>query len=175
LKDLVAKISLKNDETEITNIVLHIRRLRFKCQNCASLCCKLGGPPLSQKDIKQIEGLGYDLSEFSEPASFKQSKLSKTMQNMMRNREDGSCVFLKIDEEEGNYKCSIYERRPALCRLYPFYIEKADSRLLLKVILCCKGLNNPDGELVNEEFILRNFNKTIVDLLRDTFYIQSRK
>ncbi len=36
-------------------------------------------------------------------------------------QEDGSCQYLTADK-----KCSIYEKRPLICRLYPFYINPED-------------------------------------------------
>jgi len=166
LDDLVAEISFGSDEAEITNIVFHSRNLRFKCQHCASLCCRLGGPPLNQKDIDRMRKAGYDPNGFSEPTSQKRFRLPKVVQSVMRNREDGSCVFLKTNGEKGAYECSIYNYRPALCRLYPFYPEVAGSAYLLKAIPCCRGLNNPEGELVDERFILRHLHRAAIDLLR---------
>ncbi len=165
MNDLVAKIFLKGNKVDIADIIFYLRDLRFKCQHCASLCCKLGGPPLSRRDINRIKRAGHDSVEYSESASFKRFKLPKVMQSVMKNREDGSCIFLKNNREEGICECSIYDYRPALCRLYPFYLEMVGSCVLLKVIPCCKGLNDSDGELVDERFVLRHLQKAIIDLL----------
>jgi Fe-S-cluster containining protein len=86
------------------------------------------------------------------------------MRGGLKNKEDGSCIFLKFDAEKNRYECLIYDFRPALCRLYPFDSERAShSSIILKFIPCCRGLNNPDGELVDEEFI----NNHLLDALLD--------
>lgn len=166
MNDLVAKIFLKGETAEITRIVFFQRDLKFRCRHCASLCCRLGGPPLTQKDIGLIKNAGYDPDGFLDSESVNRFRLPKRMQGMIKDRPDGSCIFLKMDEKRGMYECSIYEYRPVLCRLYPFHLERVDSRsFLLKVIPCCRGLNDPEGEPVNEEFILRHLREAIVDLL----------
>lgn len=168
MNNLVAKIFIRSSEADTTNMILYLRDLRFKCQRCASLCCKLGGPPLSRKDIDRIKRAGYDPQEFSESASPTRFELSRAMQSVMKDKQDGSCIFLEIGREGNKYECSIYDHRPSLCRLYPFYIETVGlSSLWLKIIPCCKGLNDPEGETVDEEFILRYLCKAVIDLLPD--------
>ncbi len=72
----------------------------------------------------------------------------------LKNREDGSCIFLKFDVEQNRYECSIYDFRPVLCRLYPFDFDRVGSNIIvLKFIPCCRGLNKSDGNLVDERFI----------------------
>ena len=138
-------------------------RLKFRCRRCASLCCRLGGPALTQKDVDRIGKMGYDADFFSEGTSPDRFGLSSNMVGVMKNRGDGSCIFL--DEEDGIYECSIYDHRPALCRLYPFYVEMVGPRaLLLKFIPCCNGLNDPEGRPVDESFILRFLVDVIMDL-----------
>jgi Fe-S-cluster containining protein len=65
-----------------------------------------------------------------------------------------------------DYECSIYDVRPVLCRLYPFDFERINSNsFLLKIIPCCKGLNNADGEPVNEKFIAKHLFENILKLM----------
>jgi len=168
LNDIIAKGSFGGDEADITDITFYTRDLRFKCQRCALLCCRLGGPPLSQHDIDRIARAGYNPVEFSEFTPTERFRLPKVTQRVMSSREDGSCIFLKNSREQGTHKCSIYDHRPALCRLYPFYPEIVDSSsFLLKVIPCCKGLNDPDAEVVEEPFFFRHLHETIVEILVD--------
>jgi len=166
LNDLVARISFKGNRAEITDMIFYQGELKFKCQHCASLCCRLGGPPLAQKDINTIMKAGYDPGEFLDSTSSDRFRFSKSMQSVMRNRQDGSCIFLEINKEGSTYECLIYDHRPALCRLYPFQLEVVDRQsFLLRVVPCCRGLNDPEGEPVNEEFIRRHIIKAIIDLL----------
>jgi len=89
------------------------------------------------------------------------------MRGNLKNREDGSCVFLKFDAERGFHECSIYDVRPALCSLYPFDFEMVNpDSFVLKLIPCCRGLNDPRGELVNEEFVINCLIDAILDLIR---------
>jgi Fe-S-cluster containining protein len=140
----IAEIILDPEMRQIIGLTLY-HRLRFKCKRCATFCCKLGGPKLSEKDIEQIRRGGYSVEEFLESAS-----------NSLKSGEDGSCIFLKFAAEKNVYTCKIYDFRPALCRLYPFELDrKSPYAFTLKLIPCCMGLNNPNGETVDKEFIAR--------------------
>lgn len=93
------------------------------------------------------------MKDFLEPAN-SEFKGLPVMRGSLRNREDGSCIFLKFDAKENRYECSIYDLRPILCRLYPFDFDRVGSNIIvLKFIPCCRGLNSPDGKLVDERFI----------------------
>jgi Fe-S-cluster containining protein len=106
------------------------------------------------RDVDRIEQAGYRREEFCEV-------------DRLKSKEDGSCVFLSFDAEKNVYECSIYEVRPALCRLYPFDFERISSNFfMLKLIPCCKGLYKRYGELVNKNFVNRKFN-IISDLMTE--------
>jgi len=108
---------------------------------------------LTKEDIERIESVGYKTSEFVEDSNRKYGNHS-LMTSAMKNRKDGSCIFLRTDEKRNAYECSIYEIRPTLCRLYPFEIQRSDiGSFLLKILPCCNGLSDADGELVDERFL----------------------
>jgi Fe-S-cluster containining protein len=114
----------------------------------------LGGPWLTVRDIERIKQAGYDVKDFLEPTLKSKFKNLPIMYGCMKNKEDGSCIFLRFDAEKNCYECLIYDFRPALCRLYPFDFERiSPNAVVLKLIPCCRGLNDPDGELVDEDFI----------------------
>jgi len=93
------------------------------------------------------------VKDFLEPVN-SEFKGMPFMLGSLKNREDGSCIFLKFDAEKNRYECFIYDFRPVLCRLYPFDFDRVGSNIIvLKFIPCCRGLNNPDGKLVDEKFI----------------------
>ena len=164
LNENIAEITVNPKTKRVTKIIFHQKHLRFKCQRCAVFCCKLGGPKLTEKDVDYIEQAGYRLEEFLEPVSTNEFKGSPIMCGRLKSKEDGSCVFLSFDVEKNVYECSIYEVKPALCRLYPFDFERMDSNFfMLKLIPCCKGLCKRDGELVNKSFVNKKFN-VILDL-----------
>ncbi len=162
----IAEITLNPKTKGITKITFHQKRLRFRCHRCATFCCKLGGPKLTKRDIERIKQAGYPVEDFLEPLSNKEFKDLPIMCCSLKNMEDGSCVFLISEPEKGVHKCSIYDVRPALCRFYPFDFEKVGPcSFVLKLISCCRGLNNSHGELVNEEFIVNRLINAILDLM----------
>jgi Fe-S-cluster containining protein len=110
---------------------------------------------LTKEDIERIESAGYKISEFVEDSKRKYGHYS-FMANAMKNRKDGSCIFLRTDEKRNAYECSVYEIRPILCRLFPFEIKRIGIGSFLLKILPCNGLNDMAGELVNKEFIVKN-------------------
>ncbi len=154
LNETLARITINSETKQVKDLSLHQKHLRFKCRRCAIFCCRLGGPWLTGKDIERIKQAGYDTKDFLEPALNSKFNDLPIMRGSLKNKKDGSCVFLKFDAEKSRYECLIYDFRPALCRLYPFDFERiSPSAIALKFIPCCRGLNDPDGELVDEEFI----------------------
>ena len=153
MNETLALITLDNKLRKVADLSLEQKHFRFKCRRCAALCCKLGGPVLTRKDVEQIENAGYSVKDFLEPVN-RNIKGSPLVYGNLKSREDGSCIFLEFDSELNCHKCSIYDFRPVLCRLYPFSFEMIDSnRIALKYIPCCRGLNNREGELLNEKFV----------------------
>jgi Fe-S-cluster containining protein len=161
----VARIILNPETGQITNIMICQKNLRFKCKRCATFCCKLGGPNLTKGDIERIKRAGYKTESFVEPVQNKRYEKIVTAYGSLRNKKDGSCVFLKLDNEKDYYECAIYDMRPILCRLYPFEVKTHLPNLItIKIIPCCRGLNNSDGEVVDERFVVNHLLEAIFDL-----------
>jgi Fe-S-cluster containining protein len=152
LKEKIARVKLDPETGQFLDVRLFEKGLRFKCKRCGIYCCKLGGPCLTREDIKQIESAGYEINEFVEDSKRKYGELLMT--RAMKNRKDGSCIFLRTDGKRNAYECLIYEIRPILCRLFPFEINRIDIGSFLLKTLPCNGLNDTDGELVNKRFIV---------------------
>jgi len=151
--DALAVITLDSKNRKITDLTVTQKQFRFKCKRCAALCCKLGGPALTKKDTEKIVAAGYPVKDFLEPVNRDNKSLPLAVGDL-KTREDGSCIFLQQDVERNCLKCSIYDFRPTLCRLYPFRLERLDAnRIVLKFIPCCNGLNNPEGKVMDEEFV----------------------
>ena len=72
--------------------------------------------PLTERDIKRIEKLGYARDYFVRYVDGVPT---------LKTREDGSCVFLE------NGRCSIYKYRPEGCRLYPLVWVRGSGRATL--------------------------------------------
>jgi Fe-S-cluster containining protein len=120
---------------------------------------------LTRKDIERIEEMGYCVKDFLEPANSEFKGIPFT-RGSLKNREDGACIFLKFDAKQNRYECSIYGFRPILCRLYPFDFDLVGpDSIVLKFIPCCRGLNNPDGELVDEGFVTKNLLAALLERL----------
>jgi len=104
------------------------------------------------------------VKDFLEPVNRERS--SALLYGSMKNREDGSCIFLEFDVKLNCYKCSIYDSRPLLCQLYPFNFEMKDSnRIALKFIPCCRGLNNPEGEPLKENIVSNNLLEPLLEAI----------
>jgi Fe-S-cluster containining protein len=165
LSEVLAKITVDSKARQIRDLSLLQKRFRFKCKRCATFCCRLGGPKLTRKDVKRIEEAGYCVKDFLEPTNSELKSISFTY-GSLKNREDGACIFLKFDAKQNHYECSIYDSRPILCRLYPFDFERVGpDSIVLKFIPCCRGLNNLDGELVDERFITKNLLAALLERL----------
>jgi len=153
----IAKISFEPRTHKVKNTTLFIKNLRFKCKHCATFCCKLGGPTLYLKDIERLKKAGCKEVEFLDG-----------IHGRLKNKADGSCVFLQLDKERNFSECSVYDLRPALCRLYPFHFEKISPNSFMLKILPCRGINRRHGELVDEKFILTY----LLDALHDLCFEQ---
>jgi Fe-S-cluster containining protein len=148
----IAEIAIDTESRRIQYIKFYETKLRFRCQRCAIFCCKLGGPRPSEKDIQRLKHVKSDPVAFLDSNGYIQSK------------KDKSCVFLKSCANK-IFECSIYNFRPSLCRLYPFHVERSSPNLYtLKLISCCSGLNVEDGELANENFIVKYLLDAFFDL-----------
>jgi Fe-S-cluster containining protein len=120
---------------------------------------------LTRKDIERIEENGYRVKDFLEPTNSELKSMPFT-RGTLKNREDGACIFLKFDAKQNRYECSIYDFRPILCRFYPFDFDMVGpDSIVLKYIPCCRGLNNLDGELVDENFITKNLRAALLERL----------
>ena len=165
LDEAIAEIRLNPETRKIADISFFRRDLRFKCQRCAVFCCKLGGPRLSEVDTERLRRAGCEPMDFLDVATERRSELENAGGFAMKQREDGSCVFLECGNVGKTYSCSVYESRPALCRLYPFEFKRTGlNTVLLRVIPCCKGLNACDGALVDRGFVEKRLLGVILDL-----------
>ena len=167
LSETLARITINSETMQIRDLSLHRKHLRFRCKRCATFCCRLGGPKLTVKDVERIKQAGYTVKDFLEPILNSEFKGLPIMCGSLKNKEDGSCIFLKFKVEEDRYECSVYDFRPVLCRLYPFDFDRTGpNSIMLKVIPCCRGLNNPDGEMVDERFIISHLLEALLEAMR---------
>ena len=149
----IAELTLNPKTRQVEKLKLYQSNIRFKCQRCATFCCKLGGPKLSEKDAQGLKQTRSNPIEFLD------------IHGCLRNKEDGSCIFLKFDAENKVHECSVYDFRPTLCRLYPFHVERSGpNTYTLSLNPCCSGLNAKDGDLVDENFITNHLLNALLEL-----------
>lgn len=148
----MAVITLDSQNLTVVDLSLTQKQYHFSCKQCASLCCKLGGPIITKNEAKLIESSGFCVADFLEPVNG-DTAYSSVVVGSLKTRSNGSCVFLERDQQHNRYYCSIYPVRPALCRLYPFTFEHyGPNKVALKIIPCCLGLSS-EGEPITEKFV----------------------
>ncbi len=75
-----------------------------KCVNCGKCCQKVLGVRVTEKEVEEIEKLGYRREDFLD-------------EDGMIKRGRNGCYFL-IMRRDGTSRCRIYEKRPQICRDY---------------------------------------------------------
>lgn len=92
----------------------------FTCERCGE-CCKVYTVVLNDEDIHRIRKLGYSLDFFAQQDLDPENR---KLQYVLK-REDGKCIFLLFKNNE--IYCKIYENRPEICKIYPFFHEEIVS------------------------------------------------
>ena len=121
---------------------MHKKATSHSCLECSKnqiTCCTLG-VPITIADIDRIISLGYKLEDFAEPGEWEDEELEGNedwwvnsvvevdgtkykihLKEANGNEDDEKCIFLH--EGEG---CVLGDKRPYLCKLYPFWIEDGE-------------------------------------------------
>jgi Fe-S-cluster containining protein len=92
----------------------------FACKKCGE-CCRAYTVVLNENDISKITGLGYSQEFFAEMDYDPEKKDAR----FVLKRENGSCIFLKSSDNKSI--CAIYENRPLICAIYPFFQDEIKS------------------------------------------------
>jgi Fe-S-cluster containining protein len=92
------------------------------CTECTAKCCKnydvfIDHEDLKNIDIQYIKKIEYHRSFGYVPKFILWSDESKKKWILCLDNPNRVCSFLKDD------KCSIYEKRPLICRTYPHYVD----------------------------------------------------
>jgi Fe-S-cluster containining protein len=165
LGENIAEVIFDPEARRVVRMTFYHDGLRFRCRRCAVFCCKLGGPILTKNDMERSKLAGVRLEDFLETTTDSKFKRLPTMVGNLKNKRDGSCIFLKFSPRRGVYECLIYDSRPARCRLYPFDFDRVSpNSFTLDLIPCCNGLNAEDGELVDKNFITKHLLNALLDL-----------
>ncbi|WP_456394963.1 YkgJ family cysteine cluster protein [Thermococcus sp.] len=151
-RTLVAVIHLDTMEIEARS------SFKFKCvKNCGKCCMELD-IPLRDEDIAAIEDLGYSAWEFVDYEKMFYRGDRFLGYALKKRPFDDACIFL--DE---NSRCRIYPHRPRACRLYPFVLIRNGSvmEVYIRNDEFCPGINHPEGETIDQEFIREYFSEII--------------
>jgi Fe-S-cluster containining protein len=113
--------------------------LTWRCRRCGRCCMDVEGWDrrvlLLWKDLERLETAGeQDFHTSAEEGRFV----------AVTKKRDGRCVFLG---EEG---CRVYEARPLICHMYPFYVERRGDVYVIGVDDECPGVG--EGEALSEEY-----------------------
>jgi Fe-S-cluster containining protein len=90
-----------NNLNTTLRVIKTFQNLRFNCKRCAALCCKLGPPRLSIKDLINIIEHDHNNSII---------KLSQAKKHIwtLRTKPNGECIFLRKLRSTGEYMCTNY-------------------------------------------------------------------
>ncbi len=105
-----------------------IKRIGFRCVSCAQCCTKVfnGHVFLLDRDVTLLKALEPAALEPAPAPEFcDQNGIFYVSGYALRTQNDsrGSCWFLE------NGRCRIYDRRFAICRIYPYMLHReADER-----------------------------------------------
>lgn len=114
---------MKNNE-----MILMALQTIFKCKNCGNYCKNEKAINICQEDIKKM-------------AKYMKMSYKKFRINYVRS--EGDKLFIKNSEPCIFYddnKCTIYEARPLICRMYPYITMNSDfSNDTVPVIDGCIG------------------------------------
>jgi Fe-S-cluster containining protein len=112
------------------------------CADCLQYCCHQLNVHVSAADIARLaKRLDVPAEAFlelrvmarSSADSFLLSPTGAEYELVLCRRErdaqgNASCVFLLV-MQDGRSRCGVYEDRPRVCRVYPFYLEGDQPRL----------------------------------------------
>lgn len=88
----------------------------FKCRRCGE-CCNKYLIKVSDKDVHELEKLGYNEEDFAEyDPAINKKVLKKT---------NSRCIFIK--KKKDGYFCQVYRSRPLVCVRYPFFKKNIES------------------------------------------------
>lgn len=98
-----------------------IKELGFRCELCARCCTKEFNDHVFLLDadlaiIRQINPDSITPAPYYEFCD--QKGRSYVSGYALKTKPDGSCVFLE------NKRCKIYDRRPSICRVYPYMLHR---------------------------------------------------
>jgi Fe-S-cluster containining protein len=143
-----------NKKVKVTRILN--KRVRFRCIRYASLCCRLGGPRLTEEDLARLEKTGFREDQVSDS------------NGIMKTKSNGDCMFLHFDQNDDRYECQIHDDKPLLCRAFPFFVEpETVNNEFMLAVHPCRGLSELRGRRVNKFFIQNTLDPVLLALINE--------
>ncbi|MSR28553.1 MAG: YkgJ family cysteine cluster protein [Phycisphaerales bacterium] len=117
---------------------------RYSCHGCGN-CCRDFTVQLRQEDRDRLERQGWRARLGTDPVVVFRGS------HYLRQREDGSCVFLAQDG-----RCQVhaefgFDEKPVACRLFPFMLSPTGSLVRMGVSFACQSVVENKGALVNTQ------------------------
>lgn len=104
-----------------SDLIKIIKEVGFECDLCGKCCTKQFNDHvfLLEKDVDAIRTIDPTLAVPAPYYEFCDQKGNFYVSGYsLRTKEDGSCALLE------NYRCTIYDRRPTICSLYPYMLHR---------------------------------------------------
>ena len=152
--------------TDIKAVALN-EKVAFRCQLCGECCRQVEDSiMLEPMDIyllsrflrdrgEPIEGPEDLLAQYTHP-----DVLAERLPIFLLNTEgpENACVFLK------DGRCSVYEARPQVCRMYPFSAAPGERGRDFRYLLCMEKPHHFTGGMVTvKHWISENFTREAKD------------
>ena len=117
---------------------LPVREQRYSCHGCGN-CCKDFTVQLRERDLQKLREQRWE-ERLGEPVT-----VEFRDRIWLRQREDGSCVFL---QEDG--KCRIhaefgFAEKPTACQLFPFVLVPDETRTRAGLSFACQSVRENKG------------------------------
>ena len=128
--------------------IVHPRNLRFKCVKCG-LCC--GDTAEKTRHVLLMKEEAVNIASSTKRAiphfAVEVESREPYVYEMKKTAEAGRCIFLREN------RCTIYSKRPLICRFYPFGLETIQNQKTFYFTNECPGIG--EGKLMLE----RDFKK----------------
>lgn len=121
--------------------------LRFSCTRCGACCNHIGvGVGLRDKDLARLDDRVQ-----------KEIVRHPVFSEVIQSSTDGVCSALS-----GSVDCTIYSRRPMVCRLYPFYFSIGGDGSIQVSVDHCPGVNQA-GDAIDQAYISQQIHPLLIE------------
>jgi len=111
----------------------------MNCSNCG-VCCTETEMLLSKQDIKRLKNKGFSQNQFV--------NFDKQGYAQLKNC-DGYCIFYDLRKRQ----CSVYDDRPAGCRVYPVILDEEKGIILDNICESRKTITQSEKKLKGKQVI----------------------